>query len=75
MVCVSVASIGVCIVDSSFFMEVVDPLLMMAVGVVKSVVEDVELLPMIVYEVMVKVVVVVLGERNLTQFAETRAKE
>ena len=41
----------------------------------KFVVEDVDLLPMIVYEVMVEVVVVVVGKTDVTQFVETTAKE
>ena len=66
---------GACIVGINFFMEVVKLLLRMAVVVLKSVVEDVELLLMIVYEVMVEVVVVALSKIDVAQFVETRAKE
>ena len=63
-----------CVVGNNFFMEVVDPLLIMAGCVVKSVVEDVELLLMMACEVMAEVVVV-LGKIDITQFVETRAKQ
>ena len=64
-----------CNVCSNLFMEVVEPLLRMAVVVLKSVAEDVELLLMMVYEVMEEVLVIVLSKTDVTQFVETRTKE
>ena len=77
MVCVSLASMEVCIVGSNFFMKVVEQLLMMAVVVLNSFAKDVERFLTMMYEVMVEVVVVVLNKIDVqvTQFVETRAKE
>ena len=66
---------GVGIVSSKSFIKVVEPLLKMAVVMLTSVVEDVELLLILVYEVMVEVVVVVLSKIDVTQFMENGAKE
>ena len=75
MVCVSLASMKVCIVGSNFFMKVIELLLTMAVVVLKSFAKDVELFLMMVNEVMMEVEVVVLSKIDITQFVETRAKE